>query len=34
MTILGADGEGNTPLSSEELADLIPSLATKQELNE
>jgi Fic-DOC domain mobile mystery protein B len=26
--------DGNTPLSPEELADLIPSLATKEELNE
>lgn len=26
--------DGNTPLSQDELADLIPSLATKQELNE
>ena len=26
--------EGNTPLSPEEIADLIPSLATKEELNE
>ena len=26
--------EGNTPLSAGELADLIPSLATKEELNE
>ena len=26
--------DGNTPLSPEELEDLIPSLATKQELNE
>jgi Fic-DOC domain mobile mystery protein B len=26
--------DGNTPLSPEELGDLIPSLATKQELNE
>lgn len=26
--------DGNTPLSSEELRDLIPSLATKEELNE
>jgi Fic-DOC domain mobile mystery protein B len=26
--------EGNTPLSPEELADLIPNLATKEELNE
>ena len=25
--------DGNTPLSAEELADLIPSLATKEELN-
>lgn len=34
MTRLGAAGDGNTPLSPEELADLIPSLATKEELNE
>ena len=34
MTTLATDGGGNTPLSLEELADLIPSLATKQELNE
>jgi Fic-DOC domain mobile mystery protein B len=34
MTPLVTSGEGNTPLSPEELADLIPSLATKQELNE
>jgi Fic-DOC domain mobile mystery protein B len=26
--------DGNTPLSAEELVDLIPSLATKEELNE
>ena len=26
--------DGNTPLSAEEVADLIPSLATKEELNE
>jgi Fic-DOC domain mobile mystery protein B len=26
--------DGNTPLSPEEIADLIPSLATKEELNE
>ena len=26
--------DGSTPLSPDELADLIPSLATKQELNE
>src|ERR1035437_4536542 len=29
-----ATSKGNTPLSTEELADLIPSLATKEELNE
>lgn len=29
-----ATGDGNTPLSPEELADLIPNLATKEELNE
>jgi len=34
MTPLGTTGHGNTPLSPEELADLIPSLATKEELNE
>jgi Fic-DOC domain mobile mystery protein B len=28
------NSDGNTPLSAEELADLIPSLATKEELNE
>ncbi|MGA8503351.1 MAG: mobile mystery protein B [Candidatus Sulfotelmatobacter sp.] len=28
------DGEGNTPLSADEEADLIPNLATKGELNE
>ena len=33
MTRLGAVGDGNTLLSPDELADLIPSLATK-ELNE
>jgi Fic-DOC domain mobile mystery protein B len=27
-------GDGNTPLSPEELADLIPDLTTKEELNE
>ena len=26
--------DGQTPLSPDELADLIPSLATKEELNE
>lgn len=31
---LAATGDGNTPLSPEELADLIPNLATKQDLNE
>jgi Fic-DOC domain mobile mystery protein B len=34
MTAFGASSDGNTPLSPEELADLIPSLATKEELNE
>jgi Fic-DOC domain mobile mystery protein B len=34
MTRIGTTGDGNTPLSSEELAGLIPSLATKEELNE
>lgn len=34
MTTLGKGSAGNTPLSPEELADLIPSLATKEELNE
>ena len=34
MTPLLKTGDGNTPLSPEELADLIPSLATKEELNE
>jgi Fic-DOC domain mobile mystery protein B len=34
MTMLSAQGEGNTPLSREELADLVPNLATKEELNE
>jgi Fic-DOC domain mobile mystery protein B len=33
-TILLTTSEGNTPLSPEELVDLIPSLATKEELNE
>ena len=28
------DGEGNTPLTPEELDDLIPALTTKQDLNE
>jgi Fic-DOC domain mobile mystery protein B len=34
VTRLGAAGDGNTPLSPEDLADLIPSLAAKEELNE
>ena len=34
MTTLGTTSDGNTPLSPEELVDLIPSLATKEELNE
>jgi Fic-DOC domain mobile mystery protein B len=33
MTIF-TTGDGNTPLSLEEQADLIPNLATKEELNE
>lgn len=31
---LFVEGEGNTPLSADEQADLIPNLATKEELNE
>lgn len=31
---LFTEGEGNTPLSPEEQADLIPNLATKEELND
>jgi Fic-DOC domain mobile mystery protein B len=34
MTTLASKSDGNTPLSPEELADLIPNLATKEELNE
>jgi Fic-DOC domain mobile mystery protein B len=34
MVTLETNSEGNTPLSPEELADLIPNLATKEELNE
>jgi len=34
MTLLASTKGGNTPLSPEELADLIPNLATKEELNE
>lgn len=33
MTIF-TTGDGDTPLCSEEQADLIPNLATKEELNE
>ena len=31
---VGDESNGNTPLSQDELADLIPSLATKEDLNE
>ena len=34
MTTLANTSNGNTPLSPEELTDLIPNLATKEELNE
>ena len=34
MTSAAIISDGNTPLSSQELADLIPNLATKEELNE
>lgn len=34
MTTLATTSDGNTPLSPDELADLIPNLATKEELNE
>lgn len=34
MNTLVTSSDGNTPLSPEELADLIPNLATKSELNE
>lgn len=34
MTTLATTSDGNTPLSPEELADLVPNLATKEELNE
>ena len=34
MTTITATSDGNTPISPDELADLIPSLATKEELNE
>jgi Fic-DOC domain mobile mystery protein B len=31
---VGDESDGNTPLSHDELADLIPSLATREDLNE
>lgn len=34
MNPLSTPSDGSTPLSPEELADLIPNLATKEELNE
>jgi Fic-DOC domain mobile mystery protein B len=34
VTTIAATNDGNTPLSPEELAGLIPNLATKEELNE
>ena len=34
MTPLVTSGDGNTPLSPEEIGGLIPSLATKEELNQ
>ena len=34
MTTPAPTSDGNTPLSPEELADLIPNLATREELNE
>lgn len=34
MTTLASTNDGNTPLSPEEIADLIPNLATKEDLNE
>jgi Fic-DOC domain mobile mystery protein B len=34
VTTLADAGDGNTPLSPDELADLVPNLATKEELNE
>jgi Fic-DOC domain mobile mystery protein B len=34
VTTLATTSDGNTPLSPDELADLIPNLATKEELNE
>ena len=34
MTAITANSDGNTPLLPDDLADLIPNLATRQELNE
>jgi Fic-DOC domain mobile mystery protein B len=34
VTTITATSDGNPPISPDELADLIPSLATKEELNE
>jgi hypothetical protein len=34
MTTLVTTSDGNTPLSPDELVELIPNLATKEELNE
>lgn len=34
MNELIKNGDGNTPLSPDELADLLPTLATREELNE
>jgi Fic-DOC domain mobile mystery protein B len=34
VTTITATSDGNTPLLPDELADLIPNLATKEELNE
>lgn len=34
MTTIATTSDGNTPLSPEDFADLIPNLATKEELNE
>jgi Fic-DOC domain mobile mystery protein B len=34
MTTLASTSDGNTPLSADEFANLIPNLATKEELNE
>jgi len=34
LSLVTTDSNGNTPLSPEEIQGLIPSLSTKQELNE